>query len=164
MLLGPNVGADVEEWERMIAINQNGPLYMTNAALPRLLAAAKDGQREMADIVNISSIAGRQAWANYGVYNVTKFGVNGFTEALRQEVTKKHVRGGALEPQRPGSLPHRTRRHDHGLYLHQRGRPGECGVDPHGPTGARGQASLSCRVVRAALRPTDMQKLSMRPK
>jgi NADP-dependent 3-hydroxy acid dehydrogenase YdfG len=36
--------------------------------------------------------------ANYGVYNMTKFGVNGFTEALRQEVTKKHVRVGVLEP------------------------------------------------------------------
>jgi NADP-dependent 3-hydroxy acid dehydrogenase YdfG len=98
MLLGPIVGADVEEWERMISVNQNGLLYMTNAALPHLLAAAKDGLREVADIVNISSIAGRQAWANFGVYNMTKFGVNGFTEALRQEVTKKHVRVGVLEP------------------------------------------------------------------
>ena len=98
MLLGPIVGADVEEWERKIAVNQNGLLYMTNAALPHLLEAAKDGLREVADIVNISSIAGRQAWANFGVYNMTKIGVNGFTEALRQEVTKKHVRAGVLEP------------------------------------------------------------------
>jgi NADP-dependent 3-hydroxy acid dehydrogenase YdfG len=98
MLLGPIVGANVEEWERMISVNQNGLLYMTNAALPHLLAAAKDGLREVADIVNISSIAGRQAWANFGVYNMTKFGVNGFTEALRQEVTQKHVRVGVLEP------------------------------------------------------------------
>ena len=72
--------------------------YVTNAALPHLLAAAEQGPRQVADIVNISSIAGRVAWANYGVYNMTKFGVNGFTEALRQEVTKKHVRVGVLEP------------------------------------------------------------------
>jgi NADP-dependent 3-hydroxy acid dehydrogenase YdfG len=98
MLLGPIVGADVEEWERMIAVNQKGLLYMTNAALPHLLKAAEDGLREVADIVNISSIAGRVAWKNFGVYNMTKFGVNGFTEALRQEVTKKHVRVGVLEP------------------------------------------------------------------
>ncbi|MCU1533135.1 MAG: short-chain dehydrogenase/reductase [Arthrobacter sp.] len=97
MLLGPIVGADIGEWERMISVNQNGLLYMTNAALPHLLAA-KDGLREVANIVNISSIAGRQAWANFGVYNMTKFGVNGFTEALRQEVTQKHVRVGVLEP------------------------------------------------------------------
>lgn len=98
MLLGPVVGADPRDWERMIAINQNGLLYMTNAALPHLLAAAEDGPRQVTDIVNISSIAGRVAWANYGVYNMTKFGVNGFTEALRQEITKKHVRVGVLEP------------------------------------------------------------------
>jgi NADP-dependent 3-hydroxy acid dehydrogenase YdfG len=98
MLLGPVVGADVEEWERMIAVNQSGLLYVTHAALPHLLAAAQDELRRVADIVNISSIAGRQAWVNFGVYNMTKFGVNGFTEALRQEVTKKHVRVGVLEP------------------------------------------------------------------
>jgi NADP-dependent 3-hydroxy acid dehydrogenase YdfG len=40
MLLGPVVGADVQEWERMIAINQSGLLYVTNAALPHLLKAA----------------------------------------------------------------------------------------------------------------------------
>lgn len=34
----------------------------------------------------------------YGVYNMTKFGVNGFTEALRKEVTKRHVRDGVVEP------------------------------------------------------------------
>ncbi|MBX9446388.1 SDR family NAD(P)-dependent oxidoreductase [Dickeya chrysanthemi] len=98
MLLGPIVGADPDEWERMIAINQKGLLYMTHAALPHLLEAAENGLRRVADIVNISSIAGRVAWANYGVYNMTKFGVNGFTESLRQEITKKHVRVGVLEP------------------------------------------------------------------
>src|SRR3954452_15555472 len=94
----PVVGADVEEWERMIAVNQSGLLYVTHEALPHLLTAAQDALRGVADIVNVSSIAGRQAWANFGVYNMTKFGVNGFTEALRQEITQKHVRVGVLEP------------------------------------------------------------------
>ncbi|MEU9918596.1 SDR family NAD(P)-dependent oxidoreductase [Streptomyces sp. NPDC051001] len=98
MLLGPIVGADSEEWERMIAINVQGLLYTTRAALPHLLKAAEEGPRRVADIVNISSVAGRQAWANFGVYNLTKFGVNGFTEALRQEVTQRHVRVSVLEP------------------------------------------------------------------
>jgi NADP-dependent 3-hydroxy acid dehydrogenase YdfG len=98
MLLGPIVGGNLEEWERMIAINQKGLLYMTSAALPHLLTAAEDEPRRVADVVNISSIAGRVAWANYGVYNMTKFGVNGFTESLRQEITKKHVRVGVVEP------------------------------------------------------------------
>jgi NADP-dependent 3-hydroxy acid dehydrogenase YdfG len=99
MLLGTINDADIDEWEQMIAINQRGLLYMTHAALPHLPAAAKDDDvRGVADIVNISSVAGRQAWANFGVYNMTKFGVNGFTEALRQEVTQQHVRVGVLEP------------------------------------------------------------------
>lgn len=98
MLLGPIVGADVDEWERMIAVNQKGLLYMTDAALSLLLVAADDKLRRVADIVNISSIAGRGAWANFGVYTMTKFGVNGFSEALRQEISKKDVRVGVLEP------------------------------------------------------------------
>ncbi|MFF1680501.1 MULTISPECIES: SDR family NAD(P)-dependent oxidoreductase [unclassified Streptomyces] len=98
MLLGPVVGADAEEWERMIAVNVQGLLYTTRAALPHLLKAAAEGPRRIADIVNISSIAGRVAWNGYGVYNLTKFGVNGFTESLRQEVTQRHVRVGVLEP------------------------------------------------------------------
>jgi NADP-dependent 3-hydroxy acid dehydrogenase YdfG len=98
MLLGTVLDQDVEEWERMIAVNQKGLLYSTNATLPHLLAAAEDGLREVADIVNISSIAGRQAWPKFGVYSMTKFGVQGFPEALRQEVTQKHVRVGLLEP------------------------------------------------------------------
>jgi NADP-dependent 3-hydroxy acid dehydrogenase YdfG len=98
MLLGPVVGADADDWDRMIAINVQGLLSMTRAALPHLLQAAEDGSRRIADIVNISSIAGRVAWNGYAVYNLTKFGVNGFTESLRQEVTQRHVRVGVLEP------------------------------------------------------------------
>jgi NADP-dependent 3-hydroxy acid dehydrogenase YdfG len=98
MLLGPVVGADAEEWDRMIDVNVHGLLHTTHAALPHLLQAAEDGPRRVADIVNISSIAGRVAWNGYGVYNLTKFGVNGFTESLRQEITQRHVRVGVLEP------------------------------------------------------------------
>lgn len=98
MLLGPVVGADPEEWDRMISTNIQGLLHTTHAALPHLLKAAEDSPRRVADIVNISSIAGSVSWNGYGVYNLTKFGVNGFTESLRQEVTQRHVRVGVLEP------------------------------------------------------------------
>ena len=98
MLLGPVVGADAEDWDRMIAINVGGLLSTTRAALPHLLQAAEEGPRRVADIVNISSIAGRVAWHGYGVYNLTKFGVNGFTESLRQDVTQRHLRVGGIEP------------------------------------------------------------------
>lgn len=112
MLLGPVVGADPAEWDRMIAVNVQGLLHTTHAALPHLLKAAGDSPRQVADIVNISSIAGRVAWGGYGVYNLTKFGVNGFTESLRQEVTRRHLRVGVIDPRvLPKSGFHGERRH-----------------------------------------------------
>ncbi len=98
MLLGPVEGAPVKEWERMVSLNVMGLLYMTNAALPHLLRAAEDRPRRVADLVNVSSVAGRHARAGVGVYNLTKFGVGAFSEALRQEVTKRHVRVSLVEP------------------------------------------------------------------
>jgi NADP-dependent 3-hydroxy acid dehydrogenase YdfG len=98
MIIGPVVENEVEDWERMIALNQRALLYMTKAAMPHLQAAAERETRRVADIVNISSYAGRIASPNFAVYNMTKFGVNGFTEALRQELGSSHVRVGVLEP------------------------------------------------------------------
>jgi NADP-dependent 3-hydroxy acid dehydrogenase YdfG len=98
MLLGPVQDAPIDEWERMIAINVNGLLYCAHAALPHLLAAAQDGPRRVADLVNISSVAGRVARSGSGVYNLTKHGVGAFSESLRQEVTARHVRVSLVEP------------------------------------------------------------------
>jgi NADP-dependent 3-hydroxy acid dehydrogenase YdfG len=98
MLLGPIVGAPIEEWQRMVHLNVLGLLYCTHAALPHLLAAAEGDPRSVADVVNISSTAGRVARANSGVYNATKFGVVAFSESLRQEVTTRHVRVSVIEP------------------------------------------------------------------
>jgi NADP-dependent 3-hydroxy acid dehydrogenase YdfG len=98
MLLGPIVDAPVEEWQRMVQINVLGLLYTTHAALPHLLSAAETSPRRVADIVNISSVAGRVARNGSGVYNATKWGVNAFSESLRQEVTGKHVRVSLVEP------------------------------------------------------------------
>lgn len=97
MLLGPAESAPVEEWDRMIAINVQGLLYTTHAALPHLLAAA-EGTRGTADIINISSLAGRVPIAGSAVYSLTKQGVGAFTEALRQEVTGRHIRVSLIEP------------------------------------------------------------------
>ena len=54
--------------------------------------------RSVADVVNVSSTAGRVARLNSGVYNATKFGVVAFSESLRQEVTARHVRVSIIEP------------------------------------------------------------------
>ena len=92
MLLGPVMGANTDEWREMINANCFGVLYCTHAALP-LLAEAGGG-----DIVNVSSVAGRQASLGSAVYNMTKWGVNGFTEGLRQEALHAGIRVSVIEP------------------------------------------------------------------
>jgi NADP-dependent 3-hydroxy acid dehydrogenase YdfG len=98
MLLGPIVDAPTEEWDRMIALNLQGLLYCTHAAIPHLLKAAESDPRNVADVINISSVAGRVARAGSGVYNLTKWGVGAFTESLRQELTQRSVRASLVEP------------------------------------------------------------------
>jgi NADP-dependent 3-hydroxy acid dehydrogenase YdfG len=98
MLLGPIVDAPVEEWDRMIDLNVKGLLYCANAAMPHLLEAAENGSRRVADLVNISSVAGRQVRNGSGVYNASKHAVGAFSDSLRQEVTKRHLRVSLVEP------------------------------------------------------------------
>jgi NADP-dependent 3-hydroxy acid dehydrogenase YdfG len=98
MLLGPIENAPLDEWEQMVRVNLLGVLYTAHAALPHLLKAAADGPRQVADLVNVSSTAGRVARNGTGVYNATKFGVVAFSESLRQEVTRRHVRVAVIEP------------------------------------------------------------------
>jgi clavulanate-9-aldehyde reducatase len=92
MLLGPVAGADVEEWRRMVGVNLLGLLYCTHAALP-LLERSGGG-----DIVNVSSVAGKRADAGAAVYNMTKFGVHAFSEALRQEALHVGIRVTTIAP------------------------------------------------------------------
>jgi clavulanate-9-aldehyde reductase len=92
MLLGPVAEADTGEWRTMIAVNLLGLLYCTHTALP-LLEASGGG-----DIVNISSVAGRRADAGAAVYNMTKFGVHAFSEALRQEALHVGIRVTTVAP------------------------------------------------------------------
>ena len=92
MLLGPVAGANTEDWRRMIGVNLLGLLYCTHAALP-IMGAAGGGH-----VVNVSSVAGRMASMGSAVYNMTKWGVVGFSEGLRQEVLHANVRVTCIEP------------------------------------------------------------------
>jgi NADP-dependent 3-hydroxy acid dehydrogenase YdfG len=98
MLLNSALHAGVEEWARMIALNVGAMLHVTHAAVPYLIDAASTSPRQVADLVNVSSTAGRVARPGSSVYNLTKFGVNGFTESLRQELISEHVRVSVVEP------------------------------------------------------------------
>ena len=98
MLVGPVADAPPDEWEQMLAVNVQGLLYVSRAALPHLVRAAESAPRKVADLVNISSTAGRVARPGTAVYNLTKFGLTGFTEALRQELMPHRVRVSVVEP------------------------------------------------------------------
>jgi len=98
MLLGAALGSQLDEWERMVAVNVMGSLYVTHAALPHLVQAAEDSPRRVADVVSIGSTAGRVARVGAGVYALTKFGIAAFSEALRQELISRRVRVSVVEP------------------------------------------------------------------
>jgi NADP-dependent 3-hydroxy acid dehydrogenase YdfG len=98
MLLGPVVGAPLQEWQQMVQINVLGLLYCAHASLPHLLDAAASGPRQVADMVNISSVAGRVARSGNAVYSLTKHGVGAFSEGLRQELAGRYVRVSLVEP------------------------------------------------------------------
>ena len=98
MLLGPALDAPVAEWERMVTLNVQALLWVAHAALPHLLDAAESSPRGVSDMVNVSSTAGRQTRPGSTVYNLTKHGVGAFSDALRQEVTRRHLRVALVEP------------------------------------------------------------------
>jgi len=98
MFVDPVEDALLEEWDRMVAVNVNGLLNVAHAALPHLLQAAQQDPRRVADMVNISSVAGIKTGAGVSVYSLTKYGVGAFSESLRQEVAGRHVRVSVIEP------------------------------------------------------------------
>jgi NADP-dependent 3-hydroxy acid dehydrogenase YdfG len=98
MLLGPALASSTADWDRMVALNLQGLMYVTHAALPHLVQAADRTPRRVADLVNISSTAGRVARPGSSVYNLTKFGVVAFSESLRQEMLSHRVRVSVVEP------------------------------------------------------------------
>jgi NADP-dependent 3-hydroxy acid dehydrogenase YdfG len=73
-------------------------MYVAHAAIPHLLKAAESEPRRVADLVNVSSVAGRRVGVGGGVYQATKHAVGVFSEALRQEITERHVRSSLVEP------------------------------------------------------------------
>ncbi|MFI1620408.1 SDR family oxidoreductase [Streptomyces lydicus] len=95
---GSALDSDPADWDRMVDLNLKAVLRMSHAALPHLLRAAREGSRGVADLVNVSSVAGRVPRKDNSVYSATKHAVCSFSEALRQEVTGRGVRVGLVEP------------------------------------------------------------------
>ena len=115
----------------MVEINLLGLLYCTHAAAaPPARRGGRGEPRRVADMVNVSSVAGRVARLGSGVYNATKFGVVAFSESLRQEVTASPRAG----------VDDRARRGDD-----RAGRP----QPARGPRGHPVHASASIELMRA---------------
>ena len=98
MLNGPTLDSPADDWDQMVSVNLTGLMHLTKAALPHLVDAVGSGPRRVADVVNVSSIAGRFANAHVAAYNATKFGVTAFSESLRQEFSSRSVRVSVVEP------------------------------------------------------------------
>jgi NADP-dependent 3-hydroxy acid dehydrogenase YdfG len=85
MLPGRVLGAPLAEWERMVAVNVLGTLYVTHAALPHLVRAAADEPRGVADLVTIGAAP-------------STFGLSVFAESLRRELAPWNVRVSVVDP------------------------------------------------------------------
>ncbi|GAB4083357.1 SDR family oxidoreductase [Modestobacter muralis] len=114
MLLGPFSSDQREDHRQMIEVNLLGALTATEVFLDQL----KDGG---GDIINISSVAGRTARAGNGVYAATKWGLNGWSESLRQEllpdVRVTLIEPGVVATELPGHITHaETREGVQALY------------------------------------------------
>ena len=92
MLLSPIDRAEPSDWQSMLEINLLSLMYTSRAALIKMRAQGSG------HIVNISSVAGRSAGPTAGGYNASKWGVNGFSEALRREAHRDGIRVTVIEP------------------------------------------------------------------
>ena len=89
---GPVAEMKPEDWRAVLETNLNGVFYRCRAAIPQM--KRKGGGY----IFNISSLAGVNAFPGGAAYNASKFGLNGFSEALMQEVRYDHIRVSYLMP------------------------------------------------------------------
>jgi NAD(P)-dependent dehydrogenase (short-subunit alcohol dehydrogenase family) len=141
----------------MVRLNLLGSLYCAHAALPHLLRAAETGPREVADLVNISSLSGRTVRVGSAVYNATKHAMNAYSESLRQEVAgrprgSEPAPGGARLPataRRGCGRRHRLRRHP------PKSRRGERTADPAHLSGTLNAADVFGLLERSTPTPSS---------
>ena len=83
---------DVADWEQMIDTNLKGLLYITRLITPGMVNRGKG------HIINIGSIAGKEAYEKGNVYNATKFGVDGLTRAMRIDLVEHGIKVTSVNP------------------------------------------------------------------
>jgi NAD(P)-dependent dehydrogenase (short-subunit alcohol dehydrogenase family) len=82
----------VQDWDRMIATNLSGAFYCSKEGLTRFRKAGGG------HIINLSSLAGKNPFAGGAAYNASKFGMNGFSEAMMMDHRAEHVRVSYVMP------------------------------------------------------------------
>lgn len=88
----PITELDVKKWDYTIAVNLRGPFLVSRAVLP-MMTKQKSGS-----IINVSSMIGRGAYANFIAYATSKWGLEGFTQTLAAEVRPSKIRVNSVEP------------------------------------------------------------------
>ena len=88
----PITELEVKKWDYTIAVNLRGPFLVTQAVLPIMM------RQKSGSIINVSSSLGRGAYANFGAYAVSKWGLEGFTQTLAAEARSYNIRVNSVEP------------------------------------------------------------------
>ncbi|WP_452229796.1 MULTISPECIES: SDR family oxidoreductase [unclassified Lacinutrix] len=92
MLLGDITTQDPAEWKKMLDVNILGVMNGMSAVIQKMKA------RKSGTIINLSSMAGIQAFENHAAYAASKFGVRGLTQTARLELSPYNVRVISIEP------------------------------------------------------------------
>lgn len=88
----PVNSADVQDWETMIDTNVKGLLYMAQTVSNWMI------KQQEGHIINISSIAGKEAYPNGSVYCATKHAVNAISKAMRIELAPHNIKVSTISP------------------------------------------------------------------
>jgi len=88
--LGPVDQGDYEDWDRMMDTNVSGLLNVSREWLPRMQRGAR--------VINVGSVAGKQAYPGGAVYNASKFAVDGLTQAMRMDLLPRGIQVGQVSP------------------------------------------------------------------
>ena len=88
----PMTELDVKKWDYTMAVNLRGPFLITQAVLPIMI------KQQSGSIINVSSMIGRAAYANFLAYATSKWGLEGFTQTLAAEARSSNIRVNSVEP------------------------------------------------------------------
>jgi len=90
--LAPIQEGDIDDWDEMLDTNVKGLLYVSRAVLPGMI------ERQRGHVINIGSIAGREVYANGGVYCASKWAVRALTQSMRVDLHQTPVRVTTIDP------------------------------------------------------------------